>query len=135
MVALTAIAMGARKATVRQLKVADLATTVLVRRLLAVLGILAGAVVGALMWKLTGVAMPLLLAGAIVLVVTWLLARARNDGRTGRLIAGPPIAAVAESRCDPYGGRDFARIELGFLGDRFQPADKRRSALPVHSVR
>jgi uncharacterized membrane protein YoaK (UPF0700 family) len=95
MVALTAIAMGARNATVRQLKVADLTTTVLtltitglaadstpagggnpnlVRRLLAVLGILAGALVGALLWKLTGVAMPLLLAGAIVLVVTWLLA-------------------------------------------------------------
>ncbi len=57
MVALTAIAMGARNATVRQLKVADLTTTVLVRRLLAVSGILAGAVVGALMWKLTGVAL------------------------------------------------------------------------------
>lgn len=94
MIALTAIAMGARNATVRQLKVPDLTTTVLTltitglaadsspaggsnpnagRRIAAVLAILIGAVFGSLLWKIAGVSVPLVLAGAIVLAGTLML--------------------------------------------------------------
>jgi uncharacterized membrane protein YoaK (UPF0700 family) len=99
MIALTAIAMGARNATVRQLKVADLTTTVLtltitglaadsplgggsnsnaVRRVLAVTALLAGAFAGAMLWKTAGVATPLGLAGAITLAATYSLADAED---------------------------------------------------------
>lgn len=98
MIALTAIAMGCRNATVRQLKVADLTTTVLTmtitglaadsspaggsnpnvaRRVGAVSAILIGAVIGAVLWKIAGVAVPLLLAGAIVLAATLTLVERR----------------------------------------------------------
>ncbi|MFZ5749215.1 MAG: YoaK family protein [Pseudomonadota bacterium] len=91
MIALTALAMGARNATVRQMKVADLTTTVLtltiaglaadshfagggnpnwLRRIAAILSILAGAAVGAWMLMRYGIGAPLLLAAAIALVAS-----------------------------------------------------------------
>ncbi|HWU03877.1 MAG TPA: YoaK family protein [Novosphingobium sp.] len=85
-IALTGLAMGLRNATIRQLKVPDLTTTVLTltitgiaadqtgraspnlaRRLGAVLAIFAGATIGALLLRFAGLACPLALAGAIVL--------------------------------------------------------------------
>lgn len=88
-IALTGFAMGLRNATVRQLKVPDLTTTVLTltitgiaadqshgktpnfaRRAGAVLSIFAGAAVGALLLMHGGLALPLALAGAIVLGAT-----------------------------------------------------------------
>ncbi len=87
-IALTALAMGFRNATIRQLKVADLTTTVLTltltglaadsapaggtnpnwqRRVASVLAILAGAALGAWMIAHGGLVPPLVLAGAIIL--------------------------------------------------------------------
>jgi uncharacterized membrane protein YoaK (UPF0700 family) len=95
-IALTAVAMGVRNATVRRLKIPDLTTTVLtltvtgiaadsrlaggtapnlMRRLGSVTAIFLGAAVGAVLVKQFGVAPPLLLAGAMVLASTLLLAR------------------------------------------------------------
>jgi uncharacterized membrane protein YoaK (UPF0700 family) len=90
-IALTGFAMGLRNATVRSLKVPDLTTTVLtltitgiaadrsganiVRRFAAVLSIFAGAAVGALLLFHGGLALPLALAGVIVLGATLLFAR------------------------------------------------------------
>lgn len=93
-IALTGFAMGLRNATVRQLKVPDLTTTVLTltitgiaadqvggrtpnfaRRFGAVLSIFAGAAVGALLLMHGGLALPLALAGAIVLGGTLLFLR------------------------------------------------------------
>lgn len=83
-IVLTAAAMGLRNATIRQLKVPDLTTTVLtltlaglaadsrlaggqspnmVRRILAVLAVLAGAVLGASLVNRYGLALPLVVAG------------------------------------------------------------------------
>jgi uncharacterized membrane protein YoaK (UPF0700 family) len=95
-IAATAIAMGLRNATIRQLKVPDLTTTVLTltitgiaadstpagggnpnwgRRIGSVAAILGGAVLGALLVVRTGsLAIPLMLAGALVLVGTVLCA-------------------------------------------------------------
>lgn len=90
-IGLTAIAMGFRNATIRQLKVPDLTTTVLTltltgiaadshlaggrnpnigRRLAAVVAILLGAVLGAVLVNRTGLAIPLAVAGLTVLVGT-----------------------------------------------------------------
>ncbi|CDO34940.1 YoaK family protein [Novosphingobium sp. KN65.2] len=88
-IALTGFAMGLRNATVRQLKVPDLTTTVLTltitgiaadqtgrstpnfpRRFGAVLAIFAGAAIGALLLRTGGLACPLALAGLIVLGAT-----------------------------------------------------------------
>jgi uncharacterized membrane protein YoaK (UPF0700 family) len=90
-IALTAIAMGFRNATIRQLKVPDLTTTVLTltltgiaadshlaggrnpnigRRLAAVVAILLGAFLGAILVNRYGLAIPLLVAGLTVLVGT-----------------------------------------------------------------
>ncbi|UYY77176.1 YoaK family protein [Sphingomonas sp. R1] len=90
-IALTAIAMGFRNATIRQLKVPDLTTTVLTltltgiaadshfaggrnpnigRRLAAVMAILFGAFLGAVLVNRYGLAIPLLVAGLTVLVGT-----------------------------------------------------------------
>lgn len=90
-IALTAVAMGYRNATIRQLKVPDLTTTVLTltitgiaadssaaggsnpnwsRRIGAVCSIFAGALLGAFLMRTTGLAVPLVLAGATVLVGT-----------------------------------------------------------------
>ncbi len=90
-IALTAIAMGFRNATIRQLKVPDLTTTVLTltltgiaadshfaggrnpsigRRLAAVVAILLGAFLGAVLVNRYGLAIPLLVAGLTVLVCT-----------------------------------------------------------------
>ncbi|MCK0195702.1 DUF1275 domain-containing protein [Ancylobacter sp. 6x-1] len=90
-IALTAVAMGLRNATVRLLKVPDLTTTVLTltltgmaadssaaggrnpnwpRRLGAVLAIFLGALLGALLVLHVGLPAPLILAGALVLVGT-----------------------------------------------------------------
>jgi uncharacterized membrane protein YoaK (UPF0700 family) len=90
-IALTAIAMGFRNATIRQLKVPDLTTTVLTltitgiaadstaagganpnwaRRLGAVAAIFAGALLGAVLVRMTGLTPPLALAGATVLAGT-----------------------------------------------------------------
>lgn len=90
-IALTGIAMGYRNATVRQLKVADLTTTVLTltltglgadstvagggnpnwqRRTGAVVAILAGAAAGAYLLLEVGLAAPLALAGGLVLFGT-----------------------------------------------------------------
>ena len=95
-IALTAVAMGFRNATVRQLKVPDLTTTVLTmtitgiaadsrlgggtggnlgRRLGAIAAIFAGAAVGAALVLRVGLAIPLALAGLMVLVGTLACAR------------------------------------------------------------
>lgn len=90
-IALTALAMGYRNATIRVLKVPDLTTTVLTltltglaadsrlaggqspnrpRRLGAVVAIFAGAALGALLVTHTGLVIPLTLSGALVLAGT-----------------------------------------------------------------
>jgi uncharacterized membrane protein YoaK (UPF0700 family) len=90
-IALTVQAMGYRNATVRQLKVPDLTTTVLTltltglaadssaaggsnpnwpRRMAAVVAIFAGALVGALLVSSFGIAGPLVITGAVVLLAT-----------------------------------------------------------------
>lgn len=90
-IVLTAAAMGLRNATVRQLKVPDLTTTVvtltlaglaadsrlvggknpnMARRIAAVLAILAGATLGAALVSRFGLAVPLLLAGATTFAAT-----------------------------------------------------------------
>ncbi len=90
-IALTAIAMGFRNATIRQLKVPDLTTTVLTltltgiaadshfaggrnpnigRRLAAVVAILIGAFLGAVLVTRYGLAIPLFVAGLTILVGT-----------------------------------------------------------------
>ena len=90
-IALTGLAMGFRNATIRQLKVPDLTTTVLTltvtglaadsrlaggsnpnwaRRLGSVLAIFAGAAMGALLVGHGGLVAPLILAGALVLAGT-----------------------------------------------------------------
>lgn len=96
MIALTAAAMGFRNATVRQLKVADLTTTVLTltiaglaadssaasgggnpnlrRRIGAILAILIGALIGALLVLHVGLALPLALGALITLGATIALA-------------------------------------------------------------
>ncbi|HEX3364151.1 YoaK family protein [Phenylobacterium sp.] len=91
-IALTALAMGYRNATIRQLKVPDLTTTVLTltltglaadsglagggspnraRRLGAVAAIFAGAALGALLIIHAGLAIPLALCGGLVLAGTF----------------------------------------------------------------
>jgi len=91
LIGLTAVAMGFRNATIRQLKVPDLTTTVLTltitgiaadsrmagganpnlaRRMAAVFAILIGAAIGALMVVRYGLALPLFASGAIVLFGT-----------------------------------------------------------------
>jgi len=91
LIVLTAVAMGLRNATVRQLAVPDLTTTVLTltltgiaadstlaggrnprlgRRLAAVLAIFAGSAVGAGLVTLGGLALPLVVTGACILLVT-----------------------------------------------------------------
>ena len=88
--------MGLRNATVRQLKVPDLTTTVLtmtitglaadsylaggtspnlLRRMASIAAIMAGAFVGALLVIATGVAVPLLVAAACTWIPTIVLAR------------------------------------------------------------
>ncbi|MDO6414237.1 YoaK family protein [Sphingomonas sp. BIUV-7] len=95
-IALTAIAMGFRNATIRQLKVPDLTTTVLtltitgiaadsalaggtnpnwIRRFGAVAAIFAGATIGALLISRFGLTAPLALAGAAVLIGTLICVR------------------------------------------------------------
>jgi uncharacterized membrane protein YoaK (UPF0700 family) len=90
-IALTAVAMGYRNATVRQLKVPDLTTTVLtltitgiaadsraaggaspngLRRIAAVGAIFGGALLGALLMRMIGLAAPLAVAGALVMIST-----------------------------------------------------------------
>ncbi len=94
-IALTGFAMGFRNATVRQLKVPDLTTTVLTltltglaadsslagggntnarRRIASVASIFLGAAVGAVMVMRSGLALPLAVAGALVLAGTALCA-------------------------------------------------------------
>jgi uncharacterized membrane protein YoaK (UPF0700 family) len=91
LIALTAVAMGLRNATVRQLKVPDLTTTVLTltltglaadshfaggtntnwqRRIGSVLAIFVGAAVGAFLIVKSGLVLPLILAGAVVVATT-----------------------------------------------------------------
>jgi uncharacterized membrane protein YoaK (UPF0700 family) len=91
MIILTGLAMGLRNATVRKLAVPDLTTTVLTltltglaadstlvggsnprwqRRVAAVILMFAGAAVGGVLVYATGLAMPLALGGAIVLLAT-----------------------------------------------------------------
>lgn len=90
-IALTAVAMGFRNATIRQLKVTDLTTTVLTltltglgadsiaagggnpnwgRRIGAILAIFLGAAIGAVLLFRFGVVAPLALAGALILFGT-----------------------------------------------------------------
>ncbi|MBB4857793.1 uncharacterized membrane protein YoaK (UPF0700 family) [Novosphingobium chloroacetimidivorans] len=87
-IALTGLAMGFRNATIRQLKVPDLTTTVLTltvtglaadssvaggsnpnwgRRIASVAAIFAGAALGALLVTQSGLTLPLILAGALIL--------------------------------------------------------------------
>jgi len=96
LIALVAIAMGARNATVRQLNVPDLTTTVVTRtitglaadsrlaggpgqnlgrRLRAILALFVGAAVGAFMVLRWGLAPPLALAGTAVLALSLILAK------------------------------------------------------------
>lgn len=98
-VALTAVAMGFRNATIRQLKVPDLTTTVLTltltglavdsslaggvnpnwrHRVGGVVAIFVGAVIGAVLVLRTGLSVPLAVAGVLVLIGT--LACARHLG-------------------------------------------------------
>jgi uncharacterized membrane protein YoaK (UPF0700 family) len=91
LIVLTAVAMGLRNATVRRLAVPDLTTTVLTltltgiaadstlaggrnprlgRRLGAALAIFAGSAVGAVFVSLGGLALPLVVTGACILLVT-----------------------------------------------------------------
>ena len=95
-ITLTAIAMGFRNATIRQLKVPDLTTTVLtltvtgiaadsslagggnpnlLRRIGAIIAIFLGAAAGAMMVVHMGLALPLLVAGLVVLLGTLLCVR------------------------------------------------------------
>jgi uncharacterized membrane protein YoaK (UPF0700 family) len=95
-IALTGIAMGYRNATIRQLKVPDLTTTVLTltitglsadssaagggnpnwrRRIAAVVAIFAGAALGAYLLEHVGLAAPLALAGVIVFFSTLVCTR------------------------------------------------------------
>ena len=95
-IGLTAIAMGFRNATIRQLKVPDLTTTVLTltitgiaadsrlaggsapnlkRRIGAIVAILVGAAIGALLVTRVGLALPLAVAGLIVLGGTFICVR------------------------------------------------------------
>jgi uncharacterized membrane protein YoaK (UPF0700 family) len=90
-IALTALAMGFRNATVRQLKIPDLTTTVLTltltglaadsslaggtnpnwpRRIGSVAAIFLGAVIGAVLLKQVGLVAPLVLAGFLILAGT-----------------------------------------------------------------
>jgi uncharacterized membrane protein YoaK (UPF0700 family) len=101
-IALTGIAMGYRNATIRQLKVADLTTTVLTltltglsadssaagggnpnwqRRVTAVLAIFLGAALGAVLLAQLGLAAPLALAGALVLFGTLVCALSPASSR------------------------------------------------------
>lgn len=91
LIGLTAVAMGLRNATVRRLALPDLTTTVLTltltgiaadsslaggsntrlgRRLLAVVAMLAGAALGAVLVSRWGLALPLLLSGLSIFLVT-----------------------------------------------------------------
>lgn len=91
MILLTAIAMGFRNATIRRVAVPDLTTTVLTmtitglaadsrvaggrgtnwgRRVLAIAAIFVGALSGAILVQLSGLALPLAIAGALALVGT-----------------------------------------------------------------
>lgn len=102
-IALTGVAMGYRNATVRQLKVPDLTTTVLTltltglsadssaagggnpnwrRRVGAILAIFGGAAVGAWLLLHIGLAVPLALAGALVLFGTVAFALHPASART-----------------------------------------------------
>lgn len=95
-IGLTAVAMGFRNATIRQLKVPDLTTTVLTltvtgiaadshlagggnpnigRRIGAVVAIFIGAAAGAVMVTHSGLALPLIVSGAIVLLGTLICVR------------------------------------------------------------
>ncbi len=90
-IGLTALTMGFRNATIRQLKIPDLTTTVLtltltglaadshfaggvspnwVRRVAAVVAIFAGALIGAALFLRWGLTLPIALAGALVLAGT-----------------------------------------------------------------
>ncbi len=90
-IALTGLAMGFRNATIRQLKVPDLTTTVLtltltglaadsslaggsnpnwMRRIAAVVAIFLGAALGAVLVTHVGLSLPLVIAGALVLAGT-----------------------------------------------------------------
>jgi uncharacterized membrane protein YoaK (UPF0700 family) len=103
-IALTALAMGLRNATIRQLKVPDLTTTVLTmtltglaadssiagginpnwaRRLASVIAILAGAGVGAAMVMRVGIVAPLLVAATLALLGTLTLVWRELDRPSG----------------------------------------------------
>ncbi|SFG49450.1 Protein of unknown function [Novosphingobium sp. CF614] len=90
-IALTAVAMGFRNATIRQLKIPDLTTTVLTltltglaadsslaggtnpnwsRRIGSVVAIFLGAALGAVLVMRSGLTLPLILAGVLVLAGT-----------------------------------------------------------------
>jgi uncharacterized membrane protein YoaK (UPF0700 family) len=108
-VVLTALAMGFRNATIRQLKIPDLTTTVLTmtitglaadtrlaggqngnwqRRIGSVLSIFAGAAIGGCLVLASGLVLPLLLAGALVL-------------------AGSLACALHSSAAQPYVGQSL----------------------------
>ena len=91
MIALTAVAMGLRNATVRQLKVPDMTTTVLTltltglaadsnlagganpnwqRRIGGVLSVFVGAVIGAVLILHAGLVIPLIVTGLVVVTAT-----------------------------------------------------------------
>jgi uncharacterized membrane protein YoaK (UPF0700 family) len=105
-IALTGVAMGFRNATIRQLKVADLTTTVLTltltglaadsrivggtspnraRRVGAIAAMFVGALVGALLLRTLGLAAPLALAGLLGLAGTVICA---VHPRSGRVVGG-----------------------------------------------
>ncbi len=101
-IALTALAMGVRNATIRQLKIPDMTTTVLTqtltglaadstlggganpnwgRRIASVLAIFVGAAVGAGLVLSVGLVVPLVLSGAIVFGATLALALLPSTAR------------------------------------------------------
>ncbi|WP_445504076.1 YoaK family protein [Microvirga sp. G4-2] len=107
LIGLSALAMGLRNATVRRLKMPDLTTTVLTltltglaadsslsggenknwrRRIAAVVAIFVGAVIGAVLVRTSGLVVPLVVTGAIVLIVTIAYALHPASGAT----AGEP---------------------------------------------
>jgi uncharacterized membrane protein YoaK (UPF0700 family) len=108
-IVLTAVAMGLRNATIRQLKIPDLTTTVmtltitaiaadagaaggtnpnLLRRMGGVVAIFCGAAIGAALMRFAGLAAPLALAGATVLAGTLAYAAlpAPGDSKTGHAL-------------------------------------------------
>jgi uncharacterized membrane protein YoaK (UPF0700 family) len=123
LIGLTAFAMGLRNASVRRLKVPDLTTTVLTltltglaadsslsggensnwrRRVAAVVATFVGAVVGAVLVRMTGLVVPLVITGAVVLGVT--LAYSAHPASRRTAAEPRPPSAGADRGVHPNAG-------------------------------